>query len=129
MPADRPGDHVVLFDIDGTLMRTGGAGGRALNEAWRDLFGEEDAFRDVSFVGSTDSLILDQVFEQWRGNVGTTAEREALLTRYLELLPGAISACGHVVNPGVNAALTALGRATGVAVGLATGNIEAAARI
>ena len=50
--------HVILFDIDGTLVLTGGAGGRAMARAFEDLAGIADAFRDIPMPGRTDSWIL-----------------------------------------------------------------------
>ena len=129
MHAERFRDRVVLFDIDGTLVRTDGAGGRALNAAWCELFGERDAFDGISFVGGTDEKILDQVFLRWREHVGSQPDRQALLERYLQFLPGEIARGTYTVNPGVREALAALANQEGVAVGLATGNVEAAARM
>ena len=39
--------HLILFDIDGTLVLTGGAGGRALTRAFHDVFLVDDAFRGI----------------------------------------------------------------------------------
>src|SRR5206468_3328233 len=49
---------LVLFDIDGTLVLTGGAGGRAMTRAFQELFAIDDAFRDVPMPGRTDTAIL-----------------------------------------------------------------------
>ena len=49
---------IFLFDIDNTLLNSGGAGGRAMNLAFRDLFGVEDGFEGVEFSGRTDSSIF-----------------------------------------------------------------------
>jgi phosphoglycolate phosphatase-like HAD superfamily hydrolase len=129
MHAEPRRDCVLLFDIDGTLVRTGGAGGRALNAAWQQLFGDEDAFRDVSFVGSTDERILDEVFLRWRGDAGSPDDRRALLDRYLAFLPRELATGDYVVNPGVREALAVLSLLPHVSLGLATGNVEKAARM
>src|SRR5580765_8577671 len=50
--------RLILFDIDGTLVLTGGAGGRAMTRAFEDLFGVADAFRGIPMPGRTDSWIL-----------------------------------------------------------------------
>ena len=47
----------LLFDIDGTLIDSGGAGVRSLNLAFEDLFAIPDAFRTVNMAGKTDLLI------------------------------------------------------------------------
>ncbi len=49
---------VVLWDIDNTLLPTGGAGSLGMARAFRDLYGVEDAFRRIEFSGRTDSAIF-----------------------------------------------------------------------
>src|SRR5476649_2882789 len=51
---------LILFDIDGTLVLTGGAGGRAMARAFEDLYGVRDAFSGVPFNGRTDAWIIAQ---------------------------------------------------------------------
>src|SRR3989449_9199723 len=55
--ADSP-TIVVLFDIDGTLVLTGGAGGRAMTLAFCGLFSVGDAFYGIPLPGRTDAWIL-----------------------------------------------------------------------
>src|SRR3954471_9642417 len=50
---------LVLFDIDGTLVLTGGAGGRAMSLAFEEVFAIANAFRAVSRAGRTDAWILN----------------------------------------------------------------------
>ena len=50
---------IVLLDIDGTLIRTGRAGSRAMNRAFEDVFGIAGAFDGVEMAGRTDKWILD----------------------------------------------------------------------
>ena len=49
---------LLLFDIDGTLLLSGGAGLRALNQAFTDLFAIENAFEGIPVAGRTDPLLL-----------------------------------------------------------------------
>src|SRR5579872_1558495 len=49
---------VILFDIDGTLVLTGGAGVRAMSLAFEELFAVSDAFRGIPVAGRTDNWIL-----------------------------------------------------------------------
>ena len=51
---------IVLLDIDGTLIRTGRAGSRAMNRAFEDLFGIAGAFDGVVMAGRTDRWILER---------------------------------------------------------------------
>src|SRR5215467_6290825 len=55
---DEPRVSLILFDIDGTLVLTGGAGVRAMSRAFEDLLGVRDAFRGMPMAGRTDSWIL-----------------------------------------------------------------------
>src|SRR5436190_925243 len=49
---------LILFDIDGTLVLTGGAGGRAMSRAFEDVFAIANAFAGVPMAGRTDAWIL-----------------------------------------------------------------------
>src|SRR5471032_1232654 len=49
---------LILFDIDGTLVLTGGAGGRAMTLAFEELFAIPDAFQGIPMAGRTDAWIL-----------------------------------------------------------------------
>src|SRR5262249_1649318 len=55
---DDPRVSLILFDIDGTLVLTGGAGVRAMSHAFEDCLGVRDAFRGMPMAGRTDSWIL-----------------------------------------------------------------------
>src|SRR6266576_6815521 len=50
---------LILFDIDGTLVLTGGAGGRAMSLAFEDIFAVADAFQGIAMAGRTDAWILN----------------------------------------------------------------------
>ncbi|MEK6581123.1 MAG: HAD family hydrolase, partial [Nitrospirota bacterium] len=52
--------HLILFDIDGTLIDSGGAGIRSLNLAFRELFSVKDAFHGINMAGKTDSQIIKE---------------------------------------------------------------------
>src|SRR5438270_13827104 len=53
---------LLLFDIDGTLVLTGGAGRRAMSLAFEDVLGVRDAFNGVPMAGRTDAWILSDAF-------------------------------------------------------------------
>ncbi len=55
--------RLLLFDIDGTLIRSAGAGRRALNRAFQKIYGIVDGFAHVEMMGRTDPLILDEVLK------------------------------------------------------------------
>jgi phosphoglycolate phosphatase-like HAD superfamily hydrolase len=123
--------HLVLFDIDGTLVLTGGAGLRALNRACEDLVGHGNALQGIKLAGRTDWIILDEVLSRH----GHTLDREMLAElreRYLVHLREEITRRGTGVNatmPGVRELLDALHARADVALGLLTGNFADGARI
>lgn len=121
---------IALFDLDGTLVTTAGAGRRALERALGEVVGREDLC-DFPLGGMTDRAILRQALSGGGLDSGEAAI-DAVLARYLELLPGEIAAArGYRVLPGVVALLDALERVADarIAVGLGTGNIRPGAEI
>jgi phosphoglycolate phosphatase len=52
---------LLLFDIDGTLVSTGGAGGRAMSRAFEDVFGFSNGLGSISMAGRTDAWIVAQM--------------------------------------------------------------------
>jgi phosphoglycolate phosphatase len=122
---------VLLFDVDGTLVTTGGVGRRALELAFERSHGRRDACAGFRFDGMTDRAIV-------RGGLSalgldpSPAAIDAVLASYLEVLGeevAAAPAATYHVHPGMQEALDAAARARGVAVGLGTGNVRAGARI
>src|SRR4051812_9392615 len=112
---------VLLWDIDGTLTVSGGAGSRALTTALQQTFGIEGSLDDIDFAGRTDRWILRQIFLKF-----SISATEWNFTRYLEsylaVLPTALANPGAKVLPGVKSVLAAAG-AAGFAQGLLTGNV------
>ena len=107
----------ILFDIDGTLLRSGGHGGRSMGLAMEEVWGLSDPLRDVSFVGGTDSGVAELVApgrDPW-----------PMWERYIEILTDVLVECDPLV--GVVSLLEALAGAD-VRVGLLTGNIVEGAR-
>lgn len=126
---DRPA-QLVLFDIDGTLLLSGGAGKRALNRAFEELFGVAGGFDGIPVAGRTDPLIFRDALE--RAGVVTGAEtRRRFHARYCDLLGEEILGPGprKGLMPGVRALLARLDARAGVTSALLTGNVARAARI
>lgn len=118
---------LLLFDIDGTLLASGGAGIRALEAAATEQFGDGN-LRGIEIAGRTDSLIARQVLA--RHGLEATPERIfAFLDSYLghlaRLLP---DSDGHLL-PGVVALLEALKPRTELVLALLTGNLERGAKL
>jgi len=121
--------HLFLFDVDGTLLLSGGAGAKSLNAAFAALFGVPDAMRRVRPHGKTDLIICQEMFRLHLGREGTGEEVGRLMERYIEELPPLVAASrNYHLMPGVPAVLDALARRGDVLLGLGTGNFEAGAR-
>lgn len=120
--------RLVLFDIDGTLIDSGGAGIRALNRAFAELFGVQDAFRTVGLAGRTDLQIIKEGL-RLHGIATDNGVIPEFCERYVEHLRSGISETEGHVKPGIREALDALSREEGIALGLLTGNIELGASI
>lgn len=121
---------LYLFDIDGTLLRAGGAGARALDAVFAARYGLEGAMRGIEAGGRTDPWLVAQVFETRLDRTATPAEIDGVLDAYLpELSRELASSTSFRVLPHVDESLTWLADRPGVALGLATGNIERGARI
>lgn len=121
--------RAVLFDIDGTLLITGGAGGAAWQRAFEELYGVEANVAEHTDAGMTDPEIAKIVFREVVGREGTPEERAQAIGRYLKHLPETVAAsAGYRVMPGIEDLLDRL-IDDGLLLGLVTGNIEAAAHI
>jgi phosphoglycolate phosphatase len=123
---------LLLFDIDGTLVRVGGAGRRAMVRAFAARCGIEDAMAGVRLDGSTDPVIVADALRVHLGREPHgPSETEAILETYLECLAEELSAGHHVyeVLPGARALLEAARSVGRSVIGLATGNVERGARL
>ena len=121
--------ETVLFDIDGTLLVTGGAGAVAWQRAFEELHGVEADISEHTEAGMTDPEIAEIVFREVIGRDGTPAERSQAIAGYLNHLADAVAESdGYRVMPGIEELLPRLIE-KGVLLGLVTGNIEAAAHI
>ncbi len=121
--------RAFLFDIDGTLIRSAGAGVKALARAVEPNPAMAGALDGLRLDGMTDRAICRTLLAAHHEEV-TEAAIDGLIERYLEALEASLPAHEGrvVVHAGVHAALDALG-ARGAVIGLATGNVERGARL
>ncbi|MEK7232652.1 MAG: HAD hydrolase-like protein [Elusimicrobiota bacterium] len=124
---------VLLFDIDGTLIRGGGAGRKALNRAAQKLYGKKHACSELSLAGRTDLYNFGETYRVATGKKPTRAAVERLHQMYLRFLPyyvkSALRNRTYHVPLGLKVLLKHLGRDRRVLLGLGTGNMEKGARI
>jgi phosphoglycolate phosphatase len=120
---------LFLFDVDKTLVDSRGAGGRAMNLAFAQLFGIDQGFAGIGFAGRTDTAI----FREAVGAHGLDGEFPALLARfqeaYFSMLPMILTEVQAHTLPGVRELLAGLQAAPEASLGLATGNFSEAARL
>ncbi len=113
---------LYLFDIDGTLVDTGGAGMAALKEATREIFGHEGPALDLA--GSTDLGIVGNIHAHFE--IEPTCERiDAYFEVYLGMLDWNLTHGGFSgrVLEGVHELLSELAGRHDASIGLLTGNI------
>jgi phosphoglycolate phosphatase-like HAD superfamily hydrolase len=119
---------ILLFDIDGTLLLTGGAGQRAMARAFEDLFDIPDGFRDIPMAGRTDTWILATAGQ--RHGI-SPADLVRFHDAYLAHLERELEPPHprKAIMPGVRPLLDALTERNDTYLALLTGNYERAARL
>ncbi|MFO0664601.1 MAG: haloacid dehalogenase-like hydrolase [Polyangiaceae bacterium] len=120
--------RVVLFDIDGTLIRTKGSGRRAFRRAFQELHGRDDACA-FSFGGMTDKLIARTGLEAIGESV-TDGKVAALIDRYLQLYAESQRLEPDISEVmGARTCVLSVRAFPHVHVGLGTGNVRRGAEI
>ena len=118
---------IVLWDIDGTLIRSGGAGKFAMESALRSAFGVRDIFDTVAYSGRTDVAIA---FDLLAAHGLPTGDADQILLRetYLRELPEFLRTSVGEILPGISGLLERLGGTPDVVQGLLTGNVRRGAQ-
>ncbi|MDE2928428.1 MAG: HAD family hydrolase [Acidobacteriota bacterium] len=119
--------RLVLFDIDGTLLLSGGAGTRSLYRAFQIRYGIEPDWTAIRFDGKTDPLIIQEIVSKY----GVDDEPgQDLYDIYLSILPDEVRRSpGFQVLAGARELVIRLSADPGFLIGLATGNVETGARL
>jgi len=121
---------LVLFDIDGTILWTDGAGRRAIHRALREVFGGVGP-ENHWFDGKTDRQIVRELMRlDGHDDARIDAKLDDTLERYVAYLGSELEAAGESARllAGVVPLLDALAARDDVVLGLLTGNVEAGAR-
>src|SRR3989454_7036419 len=117
----------ILFDIDGTLIDTGGAGAASWRLAFDELYGIPADIGKFTDAGMTDPDVGRKTFEAVLNRKPERKEFTRLLERRLHYLHKTVAESTHYrVLAGVEELLPKLIE-DGYLLGLVTGNVEAAA--
>jgi phosphoglycolate phosphatase len=120
---------LLLFDIDGTLLRAVGTGRKTFIRVFNELYGSSAGFQDVSFIGQTDPEVFQEAARQLMGRGLDRDEYAAVTGRFAAVYGEELAKCERFyLMPGVAALVGALAAREDVVLGLATGNLEATAR-
>ena len=119
---------VFLFDIDGTLVNTGGAGRIAMSAAFEAMYGVCDKVEGVQFSGRTDRVIARDLAIA-HGFNDDDAKWTTFRDAYLERLPESLRLSPGKLLPGVETLLEQLADDDSAHVGLLTGNIQEGAKL
>ncbi|MFT7638272.1 MAG: phosphoglycolate phosphatase [Candidatus Omnitrophota bacterium] len=116
---------VLLFDIDGTLLLTGGAGQIAIDQAFEELFGVADAWGNCHPDGKTDAIIFQEIAQEALGRDLSAQELKDFIQAYTDRFPQALlDSSNFRLMPGVVQLLDKLSAMPELLLGVATGNVQ-----
>ena len=120
--------RLLLFDIDGTLVNTGGAGVESLKITVHNRFGAKDDLRDIEIAGKTDRAIIHDILHKYEvepneENIVSFAEE------YIHGLPLSLSRSHGRLLPGIQPLLERLKPQPNIVLALLTGNLQEGARL
>jgi phosphoglycolate phosphatase len=120
--------RLLLFDIDGTLIHSGGAGVQALKSAFKERFGVTDDLRDIEIAGMTDSGIVVSILNKHK--IPATSENvSAFLDSYVHFLSLELPRRKGKLLPGVLELLRRLKSRPHLVLALLTGNVSRGAQL
>jgi len=119
---------MILFDIDGTLLLTGGVGGDAFDRAFEEIFGIPEIWGNTQPHGKTDPMIIEEIVKRALDRKLTRKEYRLLCESYIAHFSHLIKKAPRFrLMPGILKLLPLLkARKKDFLLGLATGNFESA---
>jgi phosphoglycolate phosphatase-like HAD superfamily hydrolase len=119
---------LLLFDIDHTLLASGGAGFRAINRAFAELYGVENATRGIRPAGKTDPMLFEEAIRN-ASAAGADGDPDPveLTERYERYLPQEMTTPPARLMPGITPLLEELSTRESARLGLLTGNLQSTA--
>lgn len=124
---------LVLFDIDGTLLNTGASGVDSAKQAIKKLYGKTPVFDVAGITGKSDKHNFGYMYKAAFNKKPTAQQLKAIKEEYLKLLPAEVAkqvkTKTYKTITGVEQLIKTLQKYENVKIGLATGNIEEAAKI
>jgi phosphoglycolate phosphatase-like HAD superfamily hydrolase len=122
--------HLILFDVDGTLLRCGKQVGFLFVEALKEVFGGYGKLEGYSFAGKTDPrIVVDMIRATGRDEEEILLKLPAMRRLYLDKLERGLRRDGMRLFPGVQELLERLSARDDVLIGLLTGNWRRGAKI
>ncbi len=119
---------LILWDIDGTILHSTGAGMRALQRALHEVFGVAGSFEGIDFAGRTDPLIMRQIFARY--GIEASGENFARFADgYIQVLPSVLVESDSRILPGAAELLREAAGHPNVVQGLLTGNLRRGAKV
>jgi phosphoglycolate phosphatase len=118
---------LLLWDIDGTIITSGGCGEASLRLAVKEVFGKDDDLRDIEIAGRTDTRIARQLLRKYE-RAETQEGIDEILNCYLRHLPILLAQRAGRLLPGVGAVLEELAGRSDLVQALLTGNVVAGAQ-
>jgi len=120
--------RLLLFDIDGTLLTSGGAGEQALRDAMKARFGEQEDLKGIVLAGATDAAIARELLS--RKGIDPSADNVAgLIDSYTQALHERMATHQGSLLPGIVELLDLLHKRDDCVLGLLTGNVRRGAEI
>jgi phosphoglycolate phosphatase len=120
--------RLLLWDIDGTLVNTGGAGVESLKRMVRDRFGAADDLQDIEIAGKTDMSILRDILRKYEIEA-TDESLRGFAENYIAGLAAELPRCTGRVLPGILELLTRTAQQPHIVHGLLTGNLRRGAQL